>query len=141
MRALLDTNVILDFFLLREPFLDDADRIFEMVRKKQIQAFTTASSITDIYFIAAKRLGISSAREIVRDLLKIVKLIAVDYNDCATALDLPMSDFEDALIVTCASKEGVDVIVSNDKEFVQAGKNLAIVVSSQTFIDQMFNAV
>ena len=48
MKIVIDTNVILDFFLSREPGADSAKRIFELVYQEKIEAFATASSITDI---------------------------------------------------------------------------------------------
>ena len=35
--------------------------------------------------------------------------------DCQKAIDTPMRDFEDALAVVCAEKEGLDYIVTYDK--------------------------
>lgn len=134
MKVLVDTNVILDFFLSREPHVAEARKLFEMVYREEIEAFTTASSITDIYYITAKRLGDNSAREAVRQLLNILGVVAVDGNDCANALELPIADFEDALVTVCASKEDIDYIITNDREFSQVDSKLATVVSSHDFI-------
>jgi predicted nucleic acid-binding protein len=43
MKVLLDTNIILDFFLEREPFFDVANYIFEAVVTGQVEAFISAS--------------------------------------------------------------------------------------------------
>jgi predicted nucleic acid-binding protein len=134
MKVLIDTNVILDFFLNREPRAADANKIFAMISKDEISAFTTASSITDIYYITAKRLGDGSAREAIRQLLKMLGIIAVDGDDCANALNLPMTDFEDALVAVCADKEDIDYIVSNDKEFSQTDSTISKVISPCDFI-------
>ncbi|MCL1878910.1 MAG: PIN domain-containing protein [Defluviitaleaceae bacterium] len=134
MKVLVDTNVILDFLLSREPNATDAEKIFAMISKEEISAFTTASSITDIYYVTAKRLGDNAARQAIRQLLKMFGVIAVDGNDCANALNLPMVDFEDALVVTCAEKEDVEYIVTNDKEFSQVDLKFAKIISAQNFI-------
>jgi len=47
MSVLLDTNVILDFFLNRTPHTDVADRLFKLIYQEEVEACTTASSITD----------------------------------------------------------------------------------------------
>lgn len=135
MKVLIDTNVILDFFLLREPHTTNACRLFEMVYKDEIAGFATANSITDVYYVTTKKLGENAAREAIRELLKILGIIAVDGNDCNNALSLPIADFEDALVTVCAGKEDTDYIVSNDNEFTQIDSALATVVSLYDFIN------
>ena len=48
-RVLLDTNVILDIALMREPHYALAVAIFERIDALGIEASMTASSVTDIY--------------------------------------------------------------------------------------------
>ena len=136
MKALIDTNVILDFFLSREPHTANANRLFEMIYKDEIAGFATANSITDVYYVTTKKLGENAAREAIRELIKILGIIAVDGNDCTNALSLPIADFEDALVTACAGKEDIDCIVSNDKEFTQIDSALATVVSLYDFINR-----
>ena len=107
MRILLDTNIILDFFLSREPNYKASEKIFELICKEKIQAFTTANSITDIYYISVKKLGEVTTKDAIRNLFNLVSIIDVDGYDCINALDLPFSDFEDALIVVCANKRNI----------------------------------
>lgn len=42
MRVLLDTNVVLDLFLDREPFADNAEIIWTANEKKQIDGYVSA---------------------------------------------------------------------------------------------------
>jgi len=82
----------------------------------------------------AKKLGENAARETVRQLLIMLGIIAVDGNDCAKALDLPIPDFEDALITVCADKEDIDYIVSNDRVFLQLEQPFTTVVGTQELL-------
>jgi len=134
MKVLIDTNVILDFFISRKPHAEDAGKIFEFIINDKFAAFTTASSITDVYYITAKRLGDIEARDVIKQLLKILGVIAVDGSDCVNALELPMGDYEDALVVTCAKKEDIDYIVSNDKEFSEVNATIATVISTKKLV-------
>ncbi|MCL2356160.1 MAG: PIN domain-containing protein [Defluviitaleaceae bacterium] len=137
MKIMVDTNVILDFFLLRQPGADSARRIFEMIYQEKIEAFTTASSITDIYYVTAKKLGDSTGRKAISQLLHLLGIIAVDGNDCTNALILPVTDFEDALVTVCSKKEDIDCIVTNDNSYLQIHPQLAKVVSPQVFLDMI----
>jgi len=135
MKIIVDTNVILDFLLSREPHMADARNLFKMISQEKVEAFISASSITDIYYIIAKRLGDATARESIRHLLNILGIIAVDGNGCSDALDLPIADFENALVTVCANREDVNYIVSNDKEFLKVDANLIAVVSTRSFLE------
>ena len=119
MKVVVDTNVILDFFLSREPYVSEVKKLFEQIYLGKIDAFATANSITDVYYVTAKKLGDVAAREAIKHLLKMLGIISVDGSDCANALSLPLKDYEDALVVTCASKEQMDFIISNDNDFLQ----------------------
>lgn len=44
----------------------------------------------------------------------------MDGDDCEKALELPMGDFEDALVVVCAEKANLNYIVTNDKGFLSS---------------------
>jgi len=49
-------------------------------------------------------------------------IVSVDGQDCQQALDLPISDFEDAIVVVCAEKASLDYIVTNDKALLRENK-------------------
>ena len=134
MKVLVDTNVILDFFLSREPFVKEAKQVFEMIRSKEVSAYVSANSVTDIYYVISRRLHDDFARNAIRNILEAFAVIAVDGDGCGYALDLPMADFEDALITVCAGKVDINYIISNDKEFSQTDSKAATVVSSHEFL-------
>ena len=130
MKILLDTNVILDHILSRDPYAKNVAKIFDMICKDEIEAAFTANSVTDIYYIVSKRLGDTAAREALRNLFNVLAIISIDGNDCVSALNLRIADFEDAVVAICAGKDNIDYIVSNDKEFLQVDSNIARVVPS-----------
>ena len=135
MRALMDTNVILDFFLARNPHYENAKEIFSLVYKEEIDAYTTASSITDIYYIVAKRLGNDSAREVLKSLFNLVTVISINGEDCTLALNLPIVDYEDALVSICANKEDMDFIVTNDADFLSIDTSIVCVITPSRFLE------
>ena len=137
MKILVDTNVILDFFLSREPQKEAVVKLFEQICQENAEAFTTANSITDIYYITAKRLGDNQARELLRNLFNIFEVISVDGNDCEKALNLPITDYEDALVVTCAKKKNIGYIISNDRDFLRVEPESARVVSPDDFVKEL----
>lgn len=55
MRVLLDTNIVLDYLLEREPFLQDAEALFQAIGSEQVVGYVTATTLTDIFYIARRQ--------------------------------------------------------------------------------------
>ena len=132
MKILLDTNVILDTFLIREPYNKHSDKIYDLIGDNNIIGYINTSSVTDIYYILRKKFNDIDSREKIRTLLNLFHTIDVTKADCFSALDSPMPDFEDALVAVCADKENLDFIVTRDDEFLKIPKT----ISPSKFLEQ-----
>jgi predicted nucleic acid-binding protein len=126
-KVLLDTNIILDAIARRKPFYKNAEEIFLYIAQEQAEGFITANSVTDIYFIARKTLSDTHVREALRYLFTVFSVVDVCGKDCDTALDLPVSDYEDAVIMICAEKAGVDFIISRDDDFIKTDGSVQVI--------------
>jgi len=119
MNVLIDTNVVLDAMLSRSPFAEAAQKLFIMAAEEKIGAHITASSITDIYYLLRKHLYDRDRCK--REIFKIVKVFGVldvTGSDCEKALELPMADYEDALLAACAKRGKMECIITrNIKDF------------------------
>ncbi|WP_236556828.1 PIN domain-containing protein [Calothrix sp. PCC 7507] len=51
MKILIDTNVVLDLLLEREPFVENAIALFEQIEQGNLEGFITATTITNIFYI------------------------------------------------------------------------------------------
>jgi predicted nucleic acid-binding protein len=120
MKVLIDTNVILDALLMREPFSDAASNLLFAVAEEKCDGYITASSFTDMYYLINKNMHYPRAtREILLSLIEIVKILDVLGEDCERAFDLPMPDYGDALQAYCAKRNEMDYIVTrNEKHFI-----------------------
>lgn len=119
MKVVLDTNVILDAVLEQADF-QSAQGLLMAVAYEKISGIVTANSITDIYYVARKMMGDQDARRAIANILDVFDIALVDGEACATALNLPMSDYEDAVLAACASREDADYIATSDKGFLKA---------------------
>jgi len=124
-KILLDTNVIVDNLTLREPHAKNATAIFHLLAKNHITGYVNTSSVTDIYYILRKTFNDAESREKIKTLLHLLQAIEVTKDDCFTALDSPMPDFEDALISVCADETNLDFIVTRDVEFLKLQKAIS----------------
>lgn len=115
-----DTNIILDVLIDGRPGGEDARELMLAVARDEIEGLVTTNSITDIYYIAKKKIGDSKTREALYDILTLFKIADVRKYDCMKALGAPVKDFEDALLSVCAEREGADYIASRDVEFINS---------------------
>ena len=124
-RVLLDTNVILDIALMREPHYALAVAIFERIDAQGIEASMTASSVTDIYYIAKREKGHADAIGFVRGLIRVVQVLGVDREIIEMALDSEMKDFEDAVQASAASVQGISMVITRNKDdFATSGMDV-----------------
>ena len=137
MNVMIDTNVILDDILNRRQHYKDANKLMQLVINQQIFGYLTSNSLTDIFYIIAKYLNQSSARAAVKKILGCLQIIGVDGQDCHRAINLPMPDFEDALMVVCADKAALDYIITNDIKFLANPNLLVPAISPTNFISMM----
>ena len=114
MRIALDTNIILDAAMDR-PGSDGAKALIQAVLSEEITGIVTANSITDIHYIVKKRVGEDAARTAVYNALSIFETVPVDAEACMEALNLPMGDYEDAVLSSCAQSAGAEYIVTRDE--------------------------
>jgi predicted nucleic acid-binding protein len=115
-KVLLDTNIILDIALKREPYFASAFKLFELIDKGVIEAFVTGSSITDIFYIARRDLGSNIARNFLIELVEVVPVVGVDHSVIVSALNSEIKDFEDAVQVFSAISSDINIVITRNKD-------------------------
>ena len=117
MKLLIDTNIILDAMMNREPWAKSAQDVILAIAEDKAEGCITASSVTDIYYLLSKHLRDKEQRkQALASLFAIVNVLDVNSADCEKALDLPMSDYEDALLASCGKRHKVDLIITRNKK-------------------------
>ena len=114
MRVLVDTNVVLDVLLAREPFLEDALGVFASGEAGALELLLSTDAISTVFYIVRKNQGAAAAREAVAKLLDMVRLVALDERAVMRAMLLDFTDLEDALVVAVAEREGARLIVTRN---------------------------
>lgn len=115
MKILIDTNVILDVLLKREPFCKAAIEVLKLAKLNNVQEYVSASAITDIYYLACRQLKNKElARGLLKKLLTIVSVAGVSEQEIKEALELEWNDFEDSVQYSVASLQGMDAIITRN---------------------------
>lgn len=120
-KVLLDTNIVLDIALKRMPYFNEAARLFELIDANKIVAHISATTITDIYYIAKREKGHDRALEFVIGLLEVVDILGIDKDVILSALLLNMKDFEDSIQVSAAEINSMDCLITrNERDFADS---------------------
>lgn len=128
MKILADINVIIDALTSREPWKEDAEKIFLMAANQSIDMYITASCVTDIYYLIRKYLhDTEAAKKIMEKLFLFVGILEVTAEDCIEALVSSVNDYEDAVVEKVASRKNMDYIVTRNIKDYQAG-NVKIIL-------------
>lgn len=114
MRILLDTNVVLDVLIAREPFVVHAQAVFALVDAGRVTGVLGATTLTTVFHLAARAVGQAAARELVRSLVAMFDVAPVDRPVLERALDAGLEDFEDGVLHEAAVAAGVDALVTRD---------------------------
>jgi len=113
-RILLDVNVVLDVLLDRKPYAEASAAAWAAVETGMVEGLLAAHSVTTIHYLVRKETGAAKARKIVSAILRVFGIAAVNSAVIQEALQLPCSDFEDAVTAAAARLASCDYIVTRD---------------------------
>lgn len=111
-----DTNVLLDVLAEREPFYADSQRIWTLSESGRIEAFVSAISFTNCYYIVRKYAGRRSAEKAVRLLRDVFAPVDLTSQILNQAIDSGLSDFEDAIQFYSAVHAQADCVVTRNAD-------------------------
>ncbi|RLA58530.1 MAG: PIN domain nuclease [Epsilonproteobacteria bacterium] len=135
MKVLLDTNIVLDVLLEREPFVDWAKAIFILVENSEIDGYLCASSVTTLHYLVAKTLNKQHADETIQELLTLFEVTQLNKQVLQNACNENGVDYEDSVIYCSAIYEDIDIIITRDKRGFK--KSQVTVVTPEEFLALM----
>jgi len=118
----LDTNILLDVMLDREPFSIPAARILSAIDSGRHRGAMCANSLTTVHYVARRSVPAKEALRCVEHLLAILEVAPVGREVLEAALRSAGRDFEDNVAAEAARAVGADMIVTRDpKGFADCG--------------------
>lgn len=138
MKVLLDINILLDFFLKREPFYQEAEKLFLLVEDWLIDWFISWNSIdTFDYIMKSNWISRKESILIIEKCISELYITEINEKTIRKALSYWHDDLEDQIIYGSALYEWIDYIISrNTKDFPQDWE--VKVLSASDFI-KIFN--
>lgn len=122
MKILVDTNIVLDVMLKREPFYKSSLEILGLTKRDDVEEYVSASAITDIYYLAYRQLRDKEVvKKLMKKLLTVVSVASVSEQEIENALSLEWNDFEDSVQYSVAFVQEMEGIVTrNPNDYKEA---------------------
>ena len=126
MKALFDTNVLVDVLTHREPFYMDSARAWSLVASRRVEGMVAAVSMTNLYYVVERLKSRAAALEMLRRIRGEFAVVATDGAVVNRAIDSGFKDFEDAVQYFSAVAAGAECVVTrNGRDF--RGSEIAVV--------------
>ncbi len=130
-KIFIDTNIVLDLLGKREPFYEEAAKLFSLGDRGKINLSVSSLTIANTHYVLSKLKNAKTARAI---LLKFKILVAVlDLNDKIIELSLndeSFKDFEDALQYYTALENTSDILITRNLKDFKSSK-IPVMTASQ----------
>ena len=115
---IIDTNVVLDVLLARDPFITSSSKVFALVEQSEIEASLCATTVTTVHYLLTQSLAREEGRRALGELLELFEIAPVNRSVIERALQSKIKDFEDAILEQAGYLIGAEAIITRDtKDF------------------------
>jgi predicted nucleic acid-binding protein len=116
MKVLLDTNIIIDIALERQPFFTNSETVLLFVEQRQIEGYISASTISDLYYLIHKQKGRDLAIEFLQEITTFCQIATVNQAVITMAFTTNFKDFEDAIQYSTGVVNKLDAIITRNPQ-------------------------
>lgn len=121
-KIFIDTDVIIDVLIDRQPHAKAATQIFDLAERKKLDLYTSSLCLNNVHYITKKILGDKRARVVIGDLIEIINVLSVSKSDILNAVNSNFRDFEDAIQHSVALTDNniKSILTRNIKDYTKA---------------------
>ncbi|SFD75456.1 type II toxin-antitoxin system VapC family toxin [Flavobacterium phragmitis] len=115
----IDTNILMDIFANRQPFVHNSLKIYTLGVDKKIKLYSTSNTIITLHYLLKRLIPEEKIRMALDEITQNIEIIPIDVNIIKKSLKSNHKDFEDAIQITSAqSINSMDCIITRDlKDF------------------------
>jgi predicted nucleic acid-binding protein len=137
MVALIDSDVLIDYFTRREPFFENAEKIINMGVAEQFSGVISTLCLANVFYMIRKTFDHEICREMLLRLCEGFALVAVTGEMTVTALRYTeFTDYEDCIQSLCAKFASADYIITRNMKDFKLSEVKAI--SPNEFLEMSF---
>lgn len=113
----IDTNVLLDLVFGREPFVYEAEKLFNLAEGGTARLYTSSVSFKDVYYLVRKTRSHDATLQALFVFEELTTILGVSQHEIGDAMRSGFPDFEDAIQHACAcSEKKISAIVTRDRK-------------------------
>jgi len=109
-----DSDIILDLVVGRQPFVVEAKRLFALAETGKVELHTTPVVFANIFYILRRQYPAETIKTNLKMLRQLINVISVDQSCVDKALSSPFTDFEDSLQYHAALESGMNAIITRN---------------------------
>lgn len=111
-----DTNVVIDLLAKREPFYKEAQDLFTLSDKKEVQLFISSLTFANAYYSIVRHHKEVDAKKYLSKFKVLVTILPLEDKAIELALASDFKDFEDGLQYFIAMDHEADIIITRNKK-------------------------
>jgi predicted nucleic acid-binding protein len=117
-----DTNIVIDLLAKREPFYMEAQELFTLSDKKEVQLHISSLTFANAYYSIARHHKEVDAKKYLAKFKVLVNILSLEDKAIELALASDFNDFEDGLQYFVAMDNNADVIITRNKKDFKSSK-------------------
>jgi len=115
-KILIDTNIIIDNALEREPFWNASEQVLSLIEKGTIAGYISASTFSDLYYIIRKARGRDWTLTYLKQLINFCQIATVNQAAIIIAFTTNFQDFEDSIQYSTSVVNKLDAIITRNTQ-------------------------
>ena len=116
MNVFIDTNVLMDVLLDREPFVTQSEEVWFLADRGKIRGLVSVLSFPNIYYVCRKMRGADGAKSMMTLLRDTFTVAPLDEQILNQAIDAKFADFEDAIQYFSALRADADCFLTRNPD-------------------------
>lgn len=113
-KLFIDSDILLDMLMARQPFSDFTQILLEEARNRQLDINTSVLIFANMHYVISKKFNKDIARQQLKKLAGMIKILPLGPDDITGALNNEHADFEDTVQYYVAQKHHCDLIISRN---------------------------
>ncbi len=130
MNVFVDTNVLMDVMVNREPFFGKSARVWSLAETSQVNAAISTLTLPNLHYTLRRQHGKVFAREAMTILRDLFQLVTFDVKIVNQAIDSEIDDFEDAIQFFSALHSGAATLITRNPKHFPA-KDIAVLTPEE----------
>jgi predicted nucleic acid-binding protein len=121
-KVFVDTNIVIDLLAKREPYYKEAQDLFTLSDKKEIELQISSLTFANAYYSIVKHYKAVDAKKYLLKFKVLVTILPLEDKAIELALASDFADFEDGLQYFIAMDNESDILITRNKKDYKTSK-------------------